>query len=67
MADWITTRLGISAQAIREDQILHEVHATGGDVDRLCDLFGLSISGAERYTATVDHPIIAKLGEDTQN
>jgi len=45
----------MSAQAIREDRILHEAHATRGDIRRLCDLFGLSVSGAERYTATVDH------------
>src|SRR6266536_879935 len=50
-ADWVTTRLGMSAQAI------------GGDIRRLCDLFGLSVSGAERYTATVDHPAIAGLTE----
>jgi hypothetical protein len=62
-ADWITTRLGMSAQAIREDRILHEAHATSGDVRRLCDLFGLSVSGAERYTATVDHPAINELQE----
>ena len=53
-ADWITKRLGISAQAIREDRILHEAHATSGDVRRLIDLFGLSVAGAQRYTATVD-------------
>lgn len=63
--DWVTARLGMSAQAIREDRILHEAHATRGDVRRLCDLFGLSVSGAERYTATVDHPAITKLREDT--
>jgi hypothetical protein len=36
---------------------LHEALATGGDV-RICDLFGLSVSGAERYAATVGHPAI---------
>jgi hypothetical protein len=60
-ADWITKRLGISAQAIREDRILHEAHATLGDVRRLIDLFGLSVEAAQRYTATVDHPAIAAL------
>lgn len=57
-ADWLTHRLGISAQALREDRILHELHATGGDIRRLCDLFGLSIGGAERYAATLDHPAL---------
>ncbi|WP_051712831.1 hypothetical protein [Actinoalloteichus caeruleus] len=56
--EWLTHRLGLSAQALREDRILHEVHATGGDIRRLCDLFGLSVSGAERYTAVLDHPNI---------
>ena len=51
----------MSAQAIREDRILDEAHTTRGDVRRLCDLFGLSVSGAERYTATVDHPALAGL------
>ena len=46
---WITHTLGLSAQAVREDRILHEALATGGDVRRLCDLFGLSVGGAERY------------------
>lgn len=60
-ADWLTRRLGISAQALREDRILHELHATGGDVRRLCDLFGLSIGGAERYLTTLDRPALSQL------
>jgi hypothetical protein len=60
-ADWITTRLGISAQAIREDRILHEAHAAGGDILRLIYLFGLSVEGAQRYTDTVSHPATAAL------
>jgi hypothetical protein len=63
--DWVSIRLGMSAQAIREDRILDEAHATRGDVRRLCDLFGLSVKGAQRYTATVDHPAIAALTEPT--
>lgn len=43
-------------QALREDRILHEIHATGGDVRRICDLFGLSVEGATRYLKTVEHP-----------
>lgn len=49
-------RLGVAPQALREDRILHEIHATGGDVRRICDLFGLSISAALRYTAALEHP-----------
>jgi integrase len=55
---WIKLKTGIpgGVQAIREDRILHEAHASGGDLRRLCDLFGLSVSAAERYTSTLDHP-----------
>jgi hypothetical protein len=45
---WVNDTLGMSAQAVREDRILHEAHATR-DIRRLCDLFGLSVKGAERY------------------
>jgi integrase len=53
---WIRKRLGMSGQAIRQDRILDEAHATAGDLRRLCDLFGLSVAGAYRYTATVVGP-----------
>ena len=54
---WVTSTLGMSAQAIREDRILAEAHATGGDLRRLADLFGLSVAGAVRYTAGLDSQI----------
>lgn len=54
--EWVTRTLGMTTQAIREDRILHELHATGGDVRRVCDLFGLSISGAGRYASVLNHP-----------
>jgi site-specific recombinase XerD len=63
---WIRRRLGMIAQAIRQDRILDEAHATGGDVRQLCELFGLSIAGAYRYTSTVDHPGIAEYEESTK-
>lgn len=53
---WIGATLGVSAQAVREDRILHEALATRGDVRRLCDLFGLTVGGAERYAHTIDQP-----------
>lgn len=56
---WISKRLGMSAESVRMDRILDEAHASGGDVRLLCDLFGLSVAGAYRYTATVDHPGIS--------
>lgn len=51
-------------QVLREDRILHEIHATGGDIRRLCDLFGLSVAGATRYLTTIEHPDL-RVGEDT--
>jgi hypothetical protein len=39
---------------LREDRILHEIHATGGDIRRICDLFGLAVSGAVRYLPPLD-------------
>ena len=49
---WLIRRLGMAAQAIREDRILYEARASGGDIRRLCDLFGLSVEGAKRYATT---------------
>ena len=45
----------IKPQALREDRILQEIHATGGDHRRICDLFGISIQTAERYASTLTH------------
>jgi len=55
---WLNTRL--RPQALREDRILQEIIATGGDVRRICDLFGLSINAALRYSATIGHPELAQ-------
>ena len=54
---WLFLKTGVpvGVQAIREDRILHEAHASGGDIRRICDLFGLWVSAAERYV-TIDHP-----------
>jgi hypothetical protein len=43
-------------QALRENRILQEIHATGGDVRRICDLFGITIGAATRYALTLGHP-----------
>jgi hypothetical protein len=45
----------MTVQEAREDRILHELHATGGDLRRICDMFGLSIAGASRYSAVLAH------------
>lgn len=54
------TGLTLRPRALREDRILHEIHATGGDVRRICDLFGLSVDGATRYLNTVEHPDLTR-------
>jgi hypothetical protein len=53
---WLTIGSDLSIAAIREDRILDEAQATGGDVRRLADLFGLSIQAGTRYTSAVSHP-----------
>ncbi|UKA73497.1 hypothetical protein [Arthrobacter sp. FW306-06-A] len=47
--------LTLRPRVLREDRILHEIHATGGDIRRVCDLFGLSVEGAARYLHTLEH------------
>ncbi len=49
---WI--QIGMAPQTLREDRILDEVRATGGDVRRICELFNLSVLGAMRYTGVLD-------------
>lgn len=58
---WLHTTL--RPQSLREDRILSEIHATGGDIRRICDLFGLSIGAATRYLMTVEHPDLTTKGE----
>ena len=48
---YVNEAVRMPVRRIREDRILHEANATSGDVRGLCDLFGLSIEGAERYTS----------------
>jgi hypothetical protein len=49
-------KTSLRPQALREDRILQEIHASGGDVRRICDLFGLNIEAALRYANTLAHP-----------
>lgn len=58
---WIRLKVGMTVRAIREDRILYEAMATGGDERRLGDLFGLSVKGATRYTAVIDHSGVTDL------
>lgn len=50
------TKTELRPQALREDRILQEIHATGGDIRRICDLFGIGIDAAQRYADTIAHP-----------
>lgn len=58
---WVFLTLGLAGgpQALRQDRILHEAIASGGDPRRLCDLFGLSIQHATRYTDAIAEPDLA--------
>jgi hypothetical protein len=49
---WPGLVLGTAAPDIRTDRILDEVRATGGDGRRVCDLFGLSVKAAHRYSGS---------------
>lgn len=49
-------KAGVTAQALRTDRILYEVEQTGGDVRRICDLFGISVETALRYSHTSTGP-----------
>lgn len=57
---WVFLTVGVpgGVQALRSDRILHEATATGGDARRLCDLFGLSIQQATRYTDAITEPAL---------
>lgn len=59
---WVFLTLGLpgGAQAIRQDRILHEAIESGGDPRRLCDLFGLSIQHATRYTDAISEPVVER-------
>jgi integrase len=54
---WIRLMIGpgLTARQLREDRILNEADATGGDIRALADLFGLSINASTRYVSALDH------------
>ncbi|GGM49472.1 hypothetical protein GCM10010489_21110 [Microbacterium saperdae] len=49
-------------QALCTDRILYEVEKTGGDVRRICDLFGVSIDTALRYVSTLEQRPAVSVG-----
>ena len=55
-ATWVIDKLTVLPRTIREDRILNEAIASGGDVRRLTDLFGISVTTAQRYADVVLRP-----------
>jgi hypothetical protein len=60
----VNDRLGMSARAVRQDRIVDEAIAAGGDLRRICDLFGVTIATAQHYTSVLSHPGLASCGND---
>ena len=61
---WVNDHLGMFAQAIRQDRIVDEAHATGGDLRRICDFFGVVIGTAEHYALSLNHPGLTDTPQD---
>lgn len=61
---WISTRIGMSAQAIRQDRIVNEAIATAGDLRRICDFFGVTMTTSEHYATSLNHTAFNRLGDD---
>lgn len=64
-------KAGLSPRVLRTDRILQEIHATGGDVRRICDLFGIGIDAAMRYAQILqpgieNHPVDSAVDVDDQ-
>jgi len=55
MVPWLTHKTGFTASRLRQDRILVEVTA-GGDHRRICDFFGVTITTADHYVGTLNHP-----------
>lgn len=53
---WIRLMIGedLTPRQLREDRILNEADATGGDVRAIADLFKLSINASMRYVSTLE-------------
>ncbi|MEU6664385.1 hypothetical protein [Streptomyces sp. NPDC046821] len=53
---WLYRHYPASSNLLRRDRIVDEAQAADGDIRLTCDLFGLSIQAATRYTAAGDFP-----------
>jgi hypothetical protein len=58
---WLHTTLRTQALARRTHP--QREPAIGGDIRRICDLFGLSVEGTTRYLRTVEHSDLTMPGE----
>ncbi|MFD5272119.1 hypothetical protein [Streptomyces sp. NPDC058335] len=55
---WLYRQYPASSTLLRGDRIVDEAQAAGGDVRLICELFGLSIQAATRYTAAGNFPSV---------
>jgi hypothetical protein len=55
---WIYLKVDLdgSIEALREDRILDQTFANGGDIRELQELFGISVMSTRRYIAALDNP-----------
>ena len=44
--------------------IVDEAHATGGDLRRICDFFGVTMGTAEHYALSLNHPGLTDTPQD---
>lgn len=61
---WIGQHLGphLTSRNLRNDRILYEALATGGDAKHLSEMFGIGLRAARRYTAVLGHPGLSDPG-----
>lgn len=60
---WVNDRLGMRAFEIRQHRIVDEVLATAGDLRRICDFFGVTMTTAEHYASVLNHPGLATVDD----
>ncbi|HEU5418600.1 MAG TPA: hypothetical protein VFV41_13005 [Streptosporangiaceae bacterium] len=53
---WIKDRVGMPPSAVRRGRIADETIATAGDLRRVSDFFGVTITTAEHYATVLNHP-----------
>jgi len=49
----------MSGSAVRRDRIVDETIATGGDLRRVSDFFGVTVTTTEHYATVLGHPSLA--------